>query len=71
VVVGKDARVENVYGKDIILRSGAYAENIYGENVTLEPHCHVSREVQYTGELRINEKVVLSKKPQKVDALPQ
>jgi len=59
-----------VYGKDIVLRSGAEANNIYGQNVTIESHCSVRGEVQYTDELKLGERVALSKQPQKVANLP-
>ena len=69
VNIGKEARVENVFGKRIYLRKGAYAENIYGENVTIESHCRINGEVQYTSELRLGENVSLAKSPQKVDKI--
>jgi predicted acyltransferase (DUF342 family) len=70
VVINRDARAENVYGKEILLRTGASANNIYGQRITIESHCDVYGEVQYTDELRLGEKVSLAKQPQKVDKLP-
>jgi cytoskeletal protein CcmA (bactofilin family) len=70
VLVGRDAHVETVSGREVILRTGASAENVYGESVTIESHCHIHGEVQYTGELRLGEKVSLTKTPVKVDKLP-
>jgi cytoskeletal protein CcmA (bactofilin family) len=70
VIVGKDAHVETVWGKEIVLRTGANAENVYGESVTIESHCHIHGEVQYTRELRLGENVSLTKAPEKVDKLP-
>jgi len=68
VVIGRDAHAEDIYGKQVLLRRGAQAENVYGENITIESNCHICGEVQYTGELRMNEHVTLAKEPQKVDA---
>ena len=62
--------MEDVYGKKVLLRRGAHAENVYGEDITIESNCHISGEVQYTGELRMNEHVSLAKEPHKVDTLP-
>ncbi len=70
VVISRDAHAEDIYGKKVLLGKGVHAENIYGENIVIESHCHISGEVQYTGELRMNEHVSLAKKPQKVDKLP-
>jgi predicted acyltransferase (DUF342 family) len=70
VIVGRDAHVENIHGKRVVLESGARAENVYGEIITIESHCHVSGEVQYTNELRLEERALLAKEPRKVDRLP-
>ena len=70
VIIDRDAHAENVYGREILLRTGAIADNIYGQRITIESHCDVSGEVQYTDELRVEEKASLSKQPQKVDKLP-
>jgi predicted acyltransferase (DUF342 family) len=70
VVIGEEAHVESIYGKRILLRSGTYAENVYGENITIESHCRISGEVQFTDKLRLGEHVSLAKSPQKVDSLP-
>ncbi|MEM2119367.1 MAG: hypothetical protein QW840_04515, partial [Candidatus Bathyarchaeia archaeon] len=60
--------VETVYGRKILLRSGAQAQNVYGEDITIEPHSRVTGEIKYTRELKIAE-ASLSKPPQKVDTL--
>lgn len=70
VIIGKDARVESIYGKEILMRKGANAENIYGEKVTVESHCRINGELKYTMELNASEKAILAKKPQKVTSLP-
>jgi len=70
VVIGRDAHAEDINGKKVLLRSGVHAENVYGENITIESNCHISGEVRYTGELKINENVSLAKPPRKVDTLP-
>jgi len=70
VFIERDAHAENVYGKEILLRTGASANDIFGQRVTIESYCHVTGEVQYTEELRVGEKVSLSKQPQKVEKLP-
>lgn len=69
IIIGKEARVESVYGRKILLRSGAYAENIYGESIAIESNCQISGEVQYTIELRTGEHVSFAKAPQKVEKL--
>ncbi len=63
VIIGRDAYAEDGYEKKILLRSGAHAENVYGETIIIESYCHISGEVQYTGELRMNEHVSLVKAP--------
>jgi predicted acyltransferase (DUF342 family) len=70
VIIGKEARVGNIYGGKVLLRSGAQAENIYGESITIESHCQISGEVKYTNELRMGEHVSLAKSPEKLDKLP-
>jgi hypothetical protein len=70
ITVGKGAHVENLYGKEILLRNGATAENIYGEYVTIESHCRIDGEIQYTIELREEKDVSFGKQPQKVSILP-
>jgi cytoskeletal protein CcmA (bactofilin family) len=70
VIIGRDAHVESVYGKRIVLESGAHAENIYGEDITIESHCQISGEAQYTHELRLEERASLANEPRKVDRLP-
>jgi predicted acyltransferase (DUF342 family) len=70
IMVGRNARVENVFGKEIHLHTGATATNVYGEKVIVEPHCQIHGEVQYTGELRVSESVSLASPPRKVNRLP-
>jgi cytoskeletal protein CcmA (bactofilin family) len=70
IEIERDARVENVYGKRILLRSGASANNVYGEEITIESHCRINGETQYTRELRVAPRASLTKTPQKVDKLP-
>jgi cytoskeletal protein CcmA (bactofilin family) len=69
--VGRGAEVEDLYGKHIVLRSGATAGNVFGENVVIESNCRINGEVQYTDNLRQGEHVYYSQTPRKVDALPQ
>lgn len=69
IIIGKDAHVEDIHGKRILLKSGAQAQNVYGESVTIEPHCYVSGEINYTSELRIAE-ATLPRTPRKVAQLP-
>jgi cytoskeletal protein CcmA (bactofilin family) len=70
ITIGKEAHVENLYGKEILLRSGATAENVYGEYITIESHCRVNGETQYTNELRQERDVSFGKPPEKVNAVP-
>jgi len=70
VVIGKEASVENIYGKEVYLKNGAIAKSIYGEHVKIEPHCHILGELHYTNELKIGENVTLAKEPQKVNKIP-
>lgn len=70
VLLGKDARVETIYGKRVILRTGALAENVYGEDVSIESDCRVRGETQYTNELKVNGNVSFGQSPRKVDKLP-
>jgi predicted acyltransferase (DUF342 family) len=62
--------VEDLFGKHIILRSGASAGNVYGENLLIESNCHISGEVQYTNDLRQGDQVSYAQTPRKVDSLP-
>lgn len=71
VHVGRYARVGDIFGRKIILGSGAQADNIYGENVVIESDCQISGDIQYINELKMGENVSLSKQPQKVSTLPQ
>lgn len=70
VIVGKEASVEDISGKEIYLKSGATAENIYGELIKIDPYCRIHGDLHYTRELKIGENVSLTKVPQKVDNLP-
>jgi cytoskeletal protein CcmA (bactofilin family) len=70
IEIERNARVQNVYGKRIFLRSGASASSMYGEEITIESHCRVSGEIQYTHEIRVGPGASLSQTPQKVDKLP-
>lgn len=70
VSIGKEARVEDIFGKRILLRSGVQAENVYGESITVESNCYINGVVQYTNELRKGDNVLLAKPPQKVDKVP-
>ena len=70
VIIGKEAQVEDIYGREIILRHEARARNVYGEIISIESGCHIDGEIKYTRELRMNERVYLAKQPQKVDKLP-
>jgi len=70
VIIGKEAQVEDIYGREIILRHEARARNVYGEIVDIESGCRINGEIKYTRELRMNERVYLAKQPQKVDKLP-
>lgn len=69
LIIGKEAHVETIFGKKILLRSGTYAENLYGENIAIESDCRISGDVQYINELRIGDNVSLAKSPQKVDKI--
>jgi predicted acyltransferase (DUF342 family) len=69
VDIGKGASVENIFGKQVLMRNGADAESIYGESITIEPNCRISGEIQYTKELRIGDNVSLSKTPQRVSQI--
>jgi len=62
--------VENVYSKEVLLRTGAEAENVYGERITIEAHCRIHGEILYTDKLQLGEDVSLAKNPQRVSTLP-
>jgi cytoskeletal protein CcmA (bactofilin family) len=70
IIIGKGASAENLYGKRILLKNGAAAENVYGECVTVESHCRINGEVQYTTELREDNHVTYGNPPRKVSTLP-
>jgi len=70
IVIGKDAHVDDVHGRRVVLRTGAQASNVYGEDITIESHCDVSGEVQYTNELRMGSDIRVARQPQKVAKLP-
>ena len=70
IVIGRDAIVGNVYGRRVLLRSGASANSMYGEEITVEPDCRVNGEIRYTRDLRVAEGASLANAPQKVDKLP-
>jgi cytoskeletal protein CcmA (bactofilin family) len=70
VVIGEKARVEDVYAKTITLERGTTARNLYGERISLESHCHILGEIQYTENLETERGVTFSRTPQKVDKLP-
>jgi predicted acyltransferase (DUF342 family) len=69
-IIGRDARIENIYGKEVLLRTGAEAEDVYGERITIEAHCRIHGEILYTDELRLGENVSLAKNPQKTSSPP-
>jgi len=69
--VGRDAEVEDLYGGRIILRGGVSASNVYGESLTIESHCQIRGEVQYTKDLRQGDYVSYAHTPKKVDSLSQ
>jgi cytoskeletal protein CcmA (bactofilin family) len=71
VVIGKDARVESIYGKRILLETGAEAQDVYGESITIESHCRINGEVSYTNDLRLDRNISLAKEPKKVESLPE
>jgi hypothetical protein len=70
VIIGRDARAGDIYGKRVYLRDGAKAHNIYGETIVIESHCEISGEIQYTHELRMSDRVQLARAPQRIDKLP-
>jgi len=71
VEIGDKARVEDVYGKSILIEEKAQARNVYGENITIEEGCNVTGEVQYTVSLEAERGVYFAKQPVKVDRLPE
>jgi predicted acyltransferase (DUF342 family) len=70
VIIGRDARAESIYGKEVLLRTGAEAENVYGERVTIESRCRIHGEILCTDELKLGEGISLAKDPQKTSSLP-
>jgi cytoskeletal protein CcmA (bactofilin family) len=71
VIIGRDARAEDIYGAKILIRNGAHAENIYGENVTIESDCYIDGEVKYTDALKTGKDVYFKNPPEKVERLPE
>jgi cytoskeletal protein CcmA (bactofilin family) len=64
VKIGRRGKVRGPIKADQgIIGRDAHAENVYGETIIIESYCHISGEVQYTGELRMNEHVSLVKAP--------
>jgi cytoskeletal protein CcmA (bactofilin family) len=70
-VIGKDAHVDDIHGKDVLLETGAEAHDVYGESVTIESHCRINGEVGYTGDLRLDHHASLAREPKKMDSLPE
>jgi cytoskeletal protein CcmA (bactofilin family) len=70
IIIGRQATAEDIYGKTIELKRGAYARNVYGEIIIIESDCHINGKIQYTNQLKANEHISFAKPPQKVEKLP-
>ena len=70
-LVGKRARVEDIYANEITLERKARARNLYGERIRLESGCQITGEVKYTESLEAAPGVSFAKTPQKTDELPR
>jgi cytoskeletal protein CcmA (bactofilin family) len=70
VVIKERARVEDIYASTIKMEEKAEARNLYGENISIESQCQIHGEIQYTQNLKTEDKVFLAKSPQKVEELP-
>lgn len=68
-IIGRDARIENIHGKEVLLRTGAEAEEVYGERITIEAHCRIDDGILQTDELRLAENVSLAKNPKRTSTL--
>jgi len=69
IIINDRARVEDVYGDDVQLRSGCRARSVYGRKVRIENGCDVD-EIIYTESLRSDPSVRLRSAPQKTEKLP-
>ncbi len=63
VIIGEHAHAESIYGKGVLLRTGAEAENVYGERITIDSHCHINSVIWHADELRPGEGVSLARDP--------
>ena len=68
-MAGGMARVDDIYGKEVIIGPMCRVERIFGETVTLEQGSG-AEQVIYTQELKANFGVAISQPPRKVDKLP-
>ncbi|MCK4497946.1 hypothetical protein KAU25_01975 [Candidatus Bathyarchaeota archaeon] len=70
-LIGRGARVDDVFAKTMTLEREASAENLYGERIRLERGCRISGEVQYVEDLKTERDVSFAQEPRKVSKLPE
>ena len=68
VEVGAKCTVGDVYGRDVMLDSGAQAGRIFAENVTIGPGA-VASEVTFTRSATIHPSAVVGRPPRQVSQL--
>jgi cytoskeletal protein CcmA (bactofilin family) len=70
ILIRERARVEDIYGGDVILRKGCRAVNVYAERLTIENDCRISGNIKYSDTLRADHDTRLAREPEKTEKLP-
>jgi len=70
IVAERRARLEDLYGVEIILDNSCDANNIYGKNIKIGRNCSIHGKILYTQKIDLDPSVKCKFNPEKVDNLP-